>query len=271
MTKEKTYCMFATARLAGDDGDGGDGGDGGGNQPPEWHGQLPDDLKGNEGLTGFKTIGDLAGNHLEMNGKVSELEGRLGNAILKPGEDASDEDKAAYNKAINEAQGVPESIDGYKFERHEWPEEMGEYPEAVENGFKELCLENNIPPDKAQALYGWYFNNVAEAGNAMQTFSKEAQEKSAEALKEHWGDAFEANCEIAKRGFLQCVDSKEDIEYLEASGLGDNTVLLRMFHNAGLRLLGDSLQRDYVLPGSRSKGKVGVDGKPMLNYNTTKD
>ena len=52
---------------------------------------LPDDLKTNEAFVPYKTVGEFAKSHLELATKAKEMEGKLGDAIPKLPDDASDE------------------------------------------------------------------------------------------------------------------------------------------------------------------------------------
>src|SRR5574341_876074 len=98
----------------------GDGTTGSG-QPdkPAWIAQLPDALKGNEAFTAFKTIGDLAQSHLDVSGRVKELDGitakhkeletRLQGSILKLPENATDQERDVYYLSL----GRPEKAEDY--------------------------------------------------------------------------------------------------------------------------------------------------------------
>lgn len=106
-------------------GEGTGTGAGTGQQGGEFRAQFPADLKDHEAFKPYKTIGDLGKAHLDLIGKVKdldgktakigELEGKLAGAIFKPGEKATDEEKAAYRKSL----GVPEKPEEYVFEKAE--------------------------------------------------------------------------------------------------------------------------------------------------------
>jgi hypothetical protein len=106
-------------------GEGTGTGAGTGQQGGEFRAQFPADLKDHEAFKPYKTIGDLGKAHLDLIGKVkdldgktakiTELEGKLSSAIFKPGEKATDEEKTAYRKSL----GVPEKPEQYEFEKAE--------------------------------------------------------------------------------------------------------------------------------------------------------
>lgn len=95
---------------AGDPGTGGDGG-----ADPDWYNQLSADVADGEKASlrdfvkarGAKTIDQLAKGLLDAQRAIHDK-----GMVKLPGENASDDERAAFNKAI----GVPDSAEGYAFE-----------------------------------------------------------------------------------------------------------------------------------------------------------
>src|SRR5208283_5269073 len=77
-----------------------------------WRAGLPDDLKQNTDLANYKTVGDFTKDALSWKGKVSELEGKLGDSIPKLPDDATDEDRNTYLDAL----GRPTTAADYKLD-----------------------------------------------------------------------------------------------------------------------------------------------------------
>src|ERR1700691_545729 len=81
----------------------------------EWTASLPADLKDNKAFSSYKTIGDLAKDHLALADKVKEFDGlkaKLEDSIPKLPDDASDEERTIYFNAL----GRPEKAEEYEFD-----------------------------------------------------------------------------------------------------------------------------------------------------------
>ena len=159
-----------------------------------WRAGLPDDLKSNETFTPFKTVGEFAKHHIETAGKITDLEGKLSKAIFKPADDAPAEEKAAYLKAI----GVPESPDGYEFERPAMPEGVP-YNEALEKWFRDTAHKAGISAEQAKTLYGSYNQFGAEFLKSLEAQRQDTLTKGMNALKESWGNHYDDNVAVVKR------------------------------------------------------------------------
>jgi hypothetical protein len=165
----------------------------GGNQAPGWIAQLPDDLKGNETFTGFKTIGELAKAHLDNTGKVTELEGKVANSIPKLSENATDEDKAAFRAAL----GVPESPDKYEFERPTMPDGIP-YNEPLEQWFRNEAHKAGISGEAAKSLYNGFNNFSLAFLQSLEQQRTATLDAGMKALKEEWGGKFDEKVAIVK-------------------------------------------------------------------------
>ena len=77
---------------------------------PAWTSQLAKDISGNadimKRLTKFTNISDLAKSY-------AELEGKIGNSIVKPGKDATAEETSAFYEKL----GRPKDASGYSLKR----------------------------------------------------------------------------------------------------------------------------------------------------------
>lgn len=195
----------------------------GGNQAPGWIAQLPDDLKGNETFTGFKTIGELAKAHLDTSGKVAELEGKVANSIPKLTENATDEERAAYLAAL----GVPESPDGYEFEKPELPEGMA-YDDNLEKWFRAVAHAEGIPKETAKKLYEAYNAYQSDYLKLLDKFRTDERTSHMETLKKEWANKFDDNVKI-----VQAAQEKIGLadpamkEWLEAHNAGNDPVLIK--------------------------------------------
>ena len=209
---------------AGDGGDNGagnkpnaDGNDGGKDVPnPAWMEQIGDitkDAAAAEKLKKFGKVGDLAKSYLE-------LEGKLGNSIVKPGENASAEEIENFYRGL----GKPESADKYSIE--------GDDAKI----FREMAFKNNLTDAQAKAFYQSLqevgtsaLKNAAEQQKA--AFEAQAHETQA-ALKKEYGNDYPVKIEMLKRGVATYGGPKMAAK-LQASGLLADYEIVKMFINLG--------------------------------------
>jgi hypothetical protein len=80
----------------------------------------------------------------------------------RPADDASDEDKQAWNNYIRSQLGVPEKADGYGWER---PEDISEdmWNQDEMNQFAEILHKGNVPPETAKELFDAYNDSLRGA------------------------------------------------------------------------------------------------------------
>lgn len=176
----------------------GDPDKGGSEGDPTFNDSLPEDLRSNESLANFKDIGSLAKSYVET-------KAMQGNSIRIPSEEASDEDRKAFNEKLisqmpslmlkpdfeNAEQsnefyrtlGMPEEANGYempKVEGIEMPEERGV-------ALAKIAHEAGL--SKGQ------FNKVMEAALQLDVQAAEDQatnlQEEAKALHTEWGMAFD--------------------------------------------------------------------------------
>ena len=196
---------------AGGENDAGSKGDADGNKGsevkhPAWMAQLGNvEADKAEKLSKFEKIGDLANNYLE-------LEKKLGSSLVKPGDDASDEEREAFYRAL----GKPESADKYSIE--------GEQAEM----FRKMAYENNLTDEQAKAFY----KSLQEVGNnaiAAQKAAFDAQAKDTQAaLQKEYGKDYNTKIEMLRRGVTAYGGEKMGAKLKQAGLLADYDVV-KMF------------------------------------------
>ena len=193
----------------GDKGEGSKGaadGKGGETQHPAWMNQINSELIKDAEKAGklskFEKLSDLASAYLEA-------EGKLGSSIVKPGENASDEERRAFYKAL----GVPDAADKYSIEGDD------------AKMFREMAFNNNLTDEQAKALY----KSLQEVGNnaiAAQkaAFAQQAQDTQA-ALQKEYGKDYQTKIEMLKRGIATYGGEKMGAKLQQAGLLGDYDVV----------------------------------------------
>lgn len=187
--------------------------------PRAWaEGIDPAQLSG-EHFSGVETIEDLVA-------RTNVLAARAQDAGVKvPGEGASEEEIAAYHKAI----GVPESADGYEIPAPS-PESGLDVDEGVQKWAGETFRELGLSKEQGQKL-GAKWNEYMEArvSEAMEQ-QRQQGEKTTQALKQDFGEEYTArmrNMHVAMKDVLG-EDSFEAFSQLMSDPVyGNNEQLLR--------------------------------------------
>lgn len=206
-----------------------DNGKGGETQHPAWMNQINSELIKDAEKAGklskFEKLSDLASAYLEA-------EGKLGSSIVKPGENASDEERKAFYKAL----GVPDTADKYSIEGDD------------AKMFREMAYKNNLTDEQAKAFY----KSLQEVGNNAIAAQKAAFDQQAKdtqaALQKEYGKDYPTKIEMLKRGVATYGGEKMGAKLQQAGLLGDYDVV-KMFI-----LLGEQ-SAEAGSPGT-TKGKV---------------
>lgn len=220
-----------------DGGGNANAGGSGNDQAPAWLASMPDDLKADKTLAQFPTIGD-AGKELVR------LKGFEGQAIVIPGEKATDAERAAFYTKL----GRPETADKYTIAKPaDLPEGVPYNPE-IEGVFKQFAFEKGIPDATAKEIFAWYWNGVKTGHEKQQQVEVAANEAAINQLKDEWkGDTFKVNTELAARAFKKFGGDKPEvvkfIEETKVNGLplGNHPMFLRVFAAIGQAIADDSM------------------------------
>ena len=187
-----------------------DNGNGSEVQQPKWFSQIGDitkDAAKAEKLAKFEKLSDLANAYFELDGK-------LGNSITKPGENASDEERESFYRAL----GKPESADKYSIKGDE------------AKLFREMAYKNNLTDEQAQALYA-SLQDLGKTAVANQelAYKQQASETQA-ALTAEYGKDYPVKIELLKRG-LKAYGGEAIANKLMAAGLlGDIDIVKHFIH-----------------------------------------
>lgn len=153
-----------------------------------------------------------------------------------PGEDASDDDKAAYRKAL----GVPDNADGYEFQV---PKDMPEgltYDNDLAAKFKAKSHELGLTPDQAQGLHDMQMEHMTGSLEGYQKqMADQAAEREAEvsakadaaheALIKDWGkegsESYNKNLALANRA-LAAGGEELKAEFADKGVFGEDGAVL---------------------------------------------
>lgn len=157
--------------------------------------------------------------------------------IRVPGKDATAEERAKFNKAI----GVPETVEGYKFDIGR---EATEADKAIQGNLAKIAFENGIPANAMTAMSKAVSEMAAAQRAEENRVAVAAREANEAALRKEWGADYDANKVLASRAvqaFGEVKSHPEVIELFEKTivngqKLGDHPVMVRMLGNIGRRM-----------------------------------
>lgn len=195
----------------------------------------------NKNFTKYNNVKDFMAGH-------ESLVSHLGNSISIPNETSTQDDWNSFYDKL----GRPASPADYKFE-DKLPEGLT-IDEGLDKSYRTLAHEIGLTGTQAQKLRAFY-NSAVEAaylGNQkeVQTRLAEAHGNNVREIKQMWGGDYQAKTKIAMQT-ARSVLSQDTLDYLDATGLGNNAKLVADFYELSKRLQGDNriIDGDYNYEG----------------------
>ncbi len=193
----------------------------------------------------------------------TQLEARLKRSVIVPAKDAPKEQWDAYRKAI----GVPESPDGYAFEKPTLPEGMT-YSAEFENWLRKTAFETGIPLEAAKRIYSGFMqqnlsNVKAQTEAAAKAKADRAQAEAVEvtnaaaALRTEFGAKYDEVIQGASAQLLKLPKNQQDA--IQVSGLGRSPDFIKMLYWYSRATRSDSLLGLGTEAGEREQ-------TPGINY-----
>ena len=163
-----------------------------GEQRPEW---LPEKFwNAKEGKAEYDKLA-VSYQHLEKQASKKA-------APVKPGADATDEQKAAYYAELRKITGAPEKPEEYGLKAPENLPEGVEWNGELANKAVSIAHKYGVPPEALQELVALNNENIGSL-IANSKAAKEAEwEKAQEQLNLEWGEAAKVNWQRANRGAI---------------------------------------------------------------------
>ena len=196
-------------------------------QPTEslgWRAGLPDELKTNETLAPFKTVGDFAKYALERDTKAKELETKLADSVPKLPDNASDADRALYYDAL----GRPKQASEYEFDGED--KNAPEWTNLWKGEFHNLGL-TKAQAKQLSGKWNAQMQAMVKAHNdAIARETAEAQSK----LKSEMGDKYDTNVELAKRLWQKHGETEFDKVFADGTGANRYTMIRFLLKMAAL-------------------------------------
>lgn len=191
--------------------------------PADWRAGI-EDPKLRDWANRWASPADVVKSNFEMRQKLS-------NAVIPPGKDATDEDRAAYLKRI----GVPEGD-------YPWQMVDGRQPTDYDKQFQteagKVFKDLQISSDQAKGLNA-FWNTLEKQANERAVKDRDDHQAEQEAaLRKEWGPDYEPNASIASQTWLK-FGGDEAVEDLKLEGgkrLGDHPALMKMFARIGRQM-----------------------------------
>ncbi len=228
-----------------------DGGTQDGGAAPHWFDQLPEEMRANESFHGWKekTPADLLKSHSELEAKSKEL-------ISKPGDGATPEEIAAFEKRVREFMGVPEKVEDYGLQL---PDTIPA-DDPVVGAFLKSALTHGLNKPQAQNVLGDVVQSIQEFNEAQKLVNLEETKKL-------WGADFDSNVALAVKG-MEGAAADAGLSAEEVGKLSKNIALYpgmaRIFAQIGKYYSEDKFTRSE---GSGTPEiKRTQSGHAMLNY-----
>lgn len=231
--------------------------------PENWKEALPEDVRGHEALAGINDLPGLASEFLKVRaaagdwkaGLVDELKNDPSIAQIKdinsmaksfvhaqrmvganrvaiPGAKATPDEWEAFYKAV----GRPDSPDGYDI-----PGPKDESAPGYEDikQYREACHKLGLRGDQAAGMLEFLTSlGDAEFARAEASFKQEREHAEA-ALRQEWGQAYDAKLATVKRLVHAFCD--DDARKAIEDDMGNSPALLKFCERIGAKLLEDDL------------------------------
>ncbi len=203
---------------------------------PSWRDSLPPEYRDHAEIKGYADLPTLVKTHLNQ----QSLLGRKG--IIPPTDKDGPEIWDRYYKGL----GRPDAPEAYGLKR---PENI---PEPIYNGlvageFAKTAHSLGLTQKQAQGLHDWWNGTIGKRlDEDKAAWEKDATEAQT-ALREKWGNAFDAKMALAERVIDHAGPEFEKV--IKDSRLRNNSAFIEAFAN-----LGGKLSEHNIIQGNQAGG-----------------
>lgn len=183
----------------------------------------------------------------------SELESKLGTAIIPPAENATDEQKAEHMAKLHKLMGRPDSVDGYDIKKPDDLPEGLQWDDDMVAQVKQLAFKHGWNPAATQDLVqmhtAWQSKLLKAGTDALDTAANEAESQ----LKESLGEAkYAVAIQAAEKAFHEVIEVKhpELAKLVMAYGLHNNAHFIKYMIDVYDLKLGEGT----IVPGEGDAG-----------------
>ena len=193
---------------------------------------LPDDLAREPSLRNFDSVDKLAKSYVPAVRKM----GVPADQLMRVPQNADD---PAWNDVYN-SMGRPETPDQYYFDER--------FADANLDDFRNIAHNLGLSQNQAEKILDMYSQANYDQMQEAETRHGEMQAQGINALQKEWGKSYNENVELARRAFTNFA-SKEALDIMEDSGLGNHPEIVKMFSK-----IGNLLKEDGIMVGEPGIG-----------------
>lgn len=221
-----------------------------------WTSRLPEDLRDAPALKNFKSLEGMAKSLLSAQRMVGA------DKVVLPNEHTTNEEKQEFYNRL----GRPETPDGYAFKTIK-PEDMPpgmQVNQEFEKAFGNKAFELGLTKEQANELRDWHQGVVVASYQDADQIMEREHQKSVETLRGEWGQAFQANVDLANKVVKKFDPGLKLVEM----GLGNNPTLIKLLAEVGKTMSEDRLvlgEADRT-PGNAKAQINAIMGDPKSPY-----
>ena len=185
----------------------------------EW---LPEDLREESSLSKFKDPDSVYKSYVE-------LEKKMGGATKMPNEDSAPEEVDSFYSKL----GMPENEKDYEIS-DDLPDIK--LNKTSEDGFRKFARSQRFTKDQFKAAHKFYLDSLSSMQKEIGRKGEEEKDAAIEDLRKDWGNAYDKNVEIARRGVKTNggrIASLLEKATLDGMQLGNHPDVIRHYYDLG--------------------------------------
>ena len=219
-----------------------------------WRAALPTELREHEFVKGFTKPGDFVKSALEIKTGHDALKTKLEGAIFKPGDKATDAERADFYKAL----GRPDKPEGYEISL---PEGLPFTQQDID-WLRSTAHKRGFSKADTEAFAKDYFEKTKADIAAVDNQIKAKREEAVTALKKEWGAEYETKLDAAKITAKR-IGGDDFVKFLSDTGAGDHPTFIKIFHK-----ISTMLSESAFIEGGNKPKEVNRSegGSPILSF-----
>jgi len=203
-------------------GQTGDTGAGGGDA--KWYDSLPDDIKGNDAIKGFDGVESLAKAHLTMQAQLAELQAKVPVVPGKP-----------------EEYGLPDKFEGLP----------DDFIKAESAKFADFAHKHGLTKEQALGLFQAMAADERDSLTAAEAEIARAAKETEAMLVKEYGDKKQEKVTAGAKALVKIAEgagikAEDFTAMLNATGIGDNPLLIRMSVKLADLISSDVFERSFT-------------------------
>lgn len=187
-----------------------------------WTAILPEDMRENPSLQGYRSLPDLAKSLINTKRMVGADKARF---LFAPNENSTHEERREFYQKL----GCPESPDKYEIKLPE-----GSTPdERMQSHFAKIAHERGLNNEQFQSLVDGYNDYQVELAKLAQLEADERFDNGVKQLQQEWRSSYDEKLQTANRA----VKEFGLTEFLSEKGLQNDPDMVKVMYKIGSMLL----------------------------------